>query len=68
MSFSAKSLFAMLANDTTSVFPFGKILPNFNLKNMISIYKGNFIEKIAQIYQITKNSFSKLPDFYNKFQ
>jgi hypothetical protein len=35
----------MLANETTSVFSFGKILPNFNLKNMISIYKGNLMEK-----------------------
>jgi hypothetical protein len=26
-------------------FPLGKILPNFNLKNRISIYKGNLIAK-----------------------
>jgi hypothetical protein len=61
----------MLANETTSGFSFWqKILPNFNLKNMIfQIYKGNFIEKIApSLPDYEEFFFSKLPDFYDKFQ
>jgi hypothetical protein len=36
----------------------GGILPNFDLKNMISnLYKGFSMEKMAQIRQISKKKF-----------
>jgi hypothetical protein len=47
------------------VFFWRKIWRNFNLKkNMISTYtKGFFMEKMAQICQISNEKFSKTPDF-----
>jgi len=33
-----------------------------------NLYKGFFIEKMANIHQISKNIFLKSPDFYDKFQ
>jgi hypothetical protein len=41
--------------------------PKFDLKNLIStylLYKGIFMEKMAQIRQISKNFFFKSPGFF----
>jgi hypothetical protein len=52
------------------LFYFGGISSNFNLKNMILnyIYTGFFMEKLAQIHQISKENNAKSPDFNDKFQ
>jgi len=41
-----------------------KILPNFNLKNIISTYLKDFSIKKAQIREISKENKSNLPYFY----
>jgi hypothetical protein len=44
---------------------FAKIRPE---KYDINLYKGFFMEKLAQIGQISKKNKSNSPDFYDKFQ
>jgi len=53
----------------TSVSFNGKLLPNFNLKNMISTYSKIFHwKKMTQICQISIYENSKLPEPYDNFQ
>jgi hypothetical protein len=33
-----------------------------------NLYEGYFMEKMAQIHQISREKNSKSPDFYDKFQ
>jgi hypothetical protein len=53
-----------------SVLFWGEISPNFDLNNLISNYAKDFSweKKKSQIRQISKEFFSKLPDFKDKFQ
>jgi len=51
------------------IFFTSNFLSNFQPKKYdFDQYKGFFIEKMAQICRIFKNFFSKLPNFYDKFQ
>jgi len=53
----------------SSDFVIGRYLPNFDLKNMISIHTKDFsMEKMAQLCQILRNFFPKLPKFYDNLQ
>jgi len=48
---------------------FGKISPNFDLKNMISTYTMDFPwEKWPKFERFQKKKDSSSPDFYDKFQ
>jgi len=49
-------------------FLLGRISPNFDLKNNdFDLYKEFFIEKMAQIRQISNQKGSKSADFFDNF-
>jgi len=56
-----------IAHPPNQHFCFGKIFPNFDIKNIISTYTKGFStkKKMAQICQIPEKKVSKLPDERN---
>ncbi len=50
-------------------FVFGQNIAKFQPKQInLNLYKGDFMEKLAQICQILKKKKSKSQDFYDKFK
>ncbi len=50
-------------------FVFGQNIAKFQPKQInLNLYKGDFMEKLAQIGQILKKKKSKSQDFYDKFE